>query len=302
MTVPTTHDDTSTADAWTVKRVMDWTVGHLQRKGSDSPRLDTEILLAHARGCERIELYTHFNDVLTEEERTTMRELVQRRANHEPVAYLVGYREFYSLEFEVNKEVLIPRPDTETIVLELLEIAKTMASPKIIDVCTGSGCIAISVAVNHNTAELTATELYEPTIELARRNAEKHEVSDRIDFIQGDLLGGIPAEQQFDIVASNPPYIPTLDIETLAPNVRDHEPHAALDGGHDGVQFLSRLIADTPSYLKDGGYLMLEMGPEQAGLVCELIDENGCFSEAQILTDLAGRSRVACARKKPTTL
>jgi len=299
MTVPTTHDETSTGDAWTVKRVMDWTVGHLQRKGSDSPRLDTEILLAHARGCERIELYTHFNDVLTNEERNIMRELVQRRANNEPVAYLVGYREFYSLEFEVNKAVLIPRPDTETIVLELLEIAKTMASPKIIDVCTGSGCIAISVAVNHNTAEVTATELFDPAMQLAQGNAEKHEVADRIEFVQGDLLTCIQPQQQFDIVASNPPYVPTLDIETLEADVRDHEPHTALDGGHDGVKFISRLIEDAPKYLKDGGYLMLEMGPEQAGVVCELIDENGNFSDAQILTDLAGRSRVACARKKP---
>ncbi|MBM79910.1 MAG: protein-(glutamine-N5) methyltransferase, release factor-specific [Planctomycetaceae bacterium] len=299
MTAPTTQQETSTGDAWTVKRVMDWTVAHLQRKGSDSPRLDTEILLAHARGCERIELYTHFNDVLTDDERATMRELVQRRANHEPVAYLVGYREFYSLEFEVNKDVLIPRPDTETIVLELLEIAKTMASPKIVDVCTGSGCIAISVAVNHDTAEVVATELHDVALQIAVQNSEKHEVSDRIEFLKGDLLSCIKPEQQFDIVASNPPYVATADIETLEPTVREHEPHTALDGGADGTRYISRLITDAPNYLKDGGYLMLEMGSEQAGMVCELIDENGQFSDAQILTDLAGRSRVACARKKP---
>ncbi len=169
---------TTTSDEWTVRRIIDWTTAHLKKHGSDTPRLDTEILLAHARGCRRIELYTRFDDVLTEKERTTMRDLVRRRAQSEPVAYLVGHREFFGLDFRVTSAVLIPRPDTETLVVELLDVAKSLPAPRILDVGTGSGCIAIAAAVNQ--AATCANDLA-TDIErggglrlVARENAREH--------------------------------------------------------------------------------------------------------------------------------
>ena len=195
------------SDEWTVRRIIDWTTAHLKKHGSDTPRLDTEILLAHARGCRRIELYTRFDEVLNEDERSAMRDLVRRRAQSEPVAYLVGHREFFGLDFRVTPAVLIPRPDTETLVVELLDVAKPLTAPRILDLGTGSGCIAIAAAVNLPAAQITATDLSDAALAVARGNAESHHVLDRIRFLSGDLFAAVAHEERFDVVASNPPYI-----------------------------------------------------------------------------------------------
>ena len=166
----------------------DWTTAHFKQHGSETPRLDAEILLAHARGCKRIELYTRFDEPMSEAERTTMRDLTRRRAKSEPVAYLVGHREFFSLKFRVTPDVLIPRPETETLVVELLDACKSLEAPQILDIGTGSGCIAVTVAVNNKSAQVTATDLSEAALAVARSNAEAHAVSDRIRFLQGDLF------------------------------------------------------------------------------------------------------------------
>ena len=177
------------SDEWTVRRIIDWTTAHLKKHGSDTPRLETEILLAHARGCRRIELYTRFDEVLSEKERATMRDLVRRRAQSEPVAYLVGHREFFGLDFRVTPAVLIPRPDTETLVVELVDVAKPLAAPRILDIGTGSGCIAIAAAVNLPNAQITATDASEAALAVARENAANHKVVERIQFLSGDLFG-----------------------------------------------------------------------------------------------------------------
>ncbi len=211
-------------DEWTVRRIIDWTTAHLKKHGSETPRLDTEILLAHARGCRRIELYTRFDDVLSERERTAMRDLVRRRAQSEPVAYLVGHREFFGLDFRVTPAILIPRPDTETLVLELLDVAKPLAAPRILDVGTGSGCIAVAAAVNHPTAQVTATDVSDAALAVARENAQSHHVLDRIRFLPGDLFGPVGQNEPFDVVVSNPPYIAEHEKETLQNDVRRYEP------------------------------------------------------------------------------
>ena len=180
---------TNPADTWTIRRVLEWTTGYLSEHGSESPRLEAEILLAYAKQCPRIQLYTHFDDELSDEVRGRMRALVKRRADLEPVAYLVGHREFFSLDFEVNRDVLIPRPETELLVMEALEALKAAeVSGRVLDIGTGSGCIAIAIAHRAPTAAVTAVDISESALVVARRNAERHHVADRVSFLQGDLF------------------------------------------------------------------------------------------------------------------
>jgi release factor glutamine methyltransferase len=285
---------TTTSDEWTVRRIIDWTTAHLKKHGSETPRLDTEILLAHARGCRRIELYTRFDDVLTEKERTTMRDLVRRRAQSEPVAYLVGHREFFGLDFRVTPAVLIPRPDTETLVVELLDVAKSLPAPRILDVGTGSGCIAIAAAVNQAAAQVTATDSSEGALSIARENAESHHVVDRVRFLSGDLFGPV-GNERFDIVASNPPYIADHEKETLMNDVRKYEPHSALFAGPTGLEILFRLISEAPNHLVPSGALMVEISPEQASTVMERMESTGRYSGIRVIKDLPGQARVVRA-------
>lgn len=292
MTVEPADIRVESPDAWTVKRVLDWTIQHLKSRGSESPRLDAEILLAHARGCQRIELYTRYADVLSEDERTTMRALVKRRAESEPVAYLVGHREFFGLDFSVTPDVLIPRPDTETLVMEVLEVASQCDSPRILDLCTGSGCIAVAVAVNCPNANVIASEISETALRVARNNADDHDVANRIDFIQSDLFDGFEREAKFDIIASNPPYVTESELADLQPDVRLHEPGLALDGGKDGLDVVRRILTDAPKYLNAGGHLVLEIDSLQATPVIEMISCSVRFSEVSILKDFAGKPRV----------
>ena len=287
---------TATAsDVWTVGRIIDWTTGYLKQHGSDTPRLDAEVLLSHTRNCPRIQLYARYDDVLTDAERATMRDLVRRRAQAEPVAYLVGHREFFSLAFRVTRDVLIPRPDTESLVLELIERARKLPRPRIAEVGTGSGCIAISVAVNLPQAELTTIDISPAALAVARENAAAHKVSERIRFLEGDLLSPLASEEAFDFIVSNPPYIPTEVLAELDADVRDHEPHLALNGGPQGMTVLTRLIQAAPAHLKPGGWLLLEIGMEQPDLVQSVLNQCGAYRNIQVIKDLEGRPRVVVA-------
>ncbi|MFM8286583.1 MAG: peptide chain release factor N(5)-glutamine methyltransferase [Planctomycetaceae bacterium] len=287
------------ADApWTVGRILEWTAQHLKKAGSDTPRLDAELLLAKARGCPRIQLYVQFNEVVPDAQRAVMRELVRRRAQSEPVAYLVGHREFFSLDFTVSPDVLIPRPDTETLVLDLVTHARRLPAPAILDVATGSGCIAIAAAVQVPAARVTASDLSPAALALARQNADRHGVTARVTFLEGDLLAPLPPGAQFDFVVSNPPYIPTADWETLDREVRDYEPRLALDGGPDGLRDLTSLLRQAPAVLVPGGRLLLEFTPEQAPALLELAAAQPELSDPAVLKDLAGRPRVLVATRR----
>jgi release factor glutamine methyltransferase len=293
-----TADRTIMGDEWTVRRVLEWTTAHLKKHGSDTPRLDTEILLAHARGCRRIELYTRIDEVLSEPERTTMRELVRRRAQLEPVAYLVGHREFFALDFHVTPAVLIPRPDTETLVVELLDVAKPLETPRILDVGTGSGCIAIAAAIHLPSAKLTATDVSEAALAVARENAQTHHVAERIRFLQGDVFAPLGDSDQFDVIASNPPYIADVERDHLQKDVRAYEPAGALFAGPTGLEILFRLIDEAADHLAPGGTLLLEISPEQSDAVTRRIESSGTYADLRVKKDLAGLARVACARRK----
>ncbi|RMG41967.1 MAG: peptide chain release factor N(5)-glutamine methyltransferase [Planctomycetota bacterium] len=298
---------------WTVGRILKWTTEYLRKHGSDSPRLDAEILLAHARRCPRIRLYAEYDQPVGEAERALLRDLVRRRAASEPVAYLVGHREFFSLDFEVTPAVLIPRPETETLVMAALDALRDVREPWILDLCTGSGCVAITLAVQRPDAHVVATDLSAEALEVARRNAARHEVTERVTFLQGDLFAPLPipgASQPtdagaasapvvpatFDVVVANPPYVADTDFETLPPDVRLHEPHAALLAGPDGLTVIRRIVAEGPAFVRPDGWLILEIDPGQKESVERLMQLSG-FVDITTRPDTARRPRVVMGRR-----
>lgn len=286
------------AEEWTVRRVLEWTISHLKKHGSESARLDAEVLLAHARGCSRIQLYTAYDEVLSEKIRATMRDLVKRRVNAEPVAYLVGMKEFYSLPFEVTRDVLIPRPDTELLVMESLELIKDFPNPKILELGVGSGCVSTAIAVNHKAVRVVGVEIYQPTLDVALRNVKRHHVEDRIELRLGDLCSPLREGEQFDVLVSNPPYIPSAEIDTLAPSVRQHEPLRALDGGADGLDIIRRIARDARPFVRPGGGILIEFTPEQATAIQALFSEpDSGWENAAIVPDLGSQPRVLRARR-----
>ncbi|MHB1421776.1 MAG: peptide chain release factor N(5)-glutamine methyltransferase [Gemmataceae bacterium] len=286
----------STEQSWTVGRLLDWTTKFLEQKGSESPRLDAEVLLAHALCCKRIELYTRHPEEAPEQGRQRFRELVRQRVEGCPVAYLVGRKEFFSLEFTINRAVLIPRPDTECVVDECLRLAKPMPAPAILDVGTGSGCLAVAVAKHHKTAQVMAVDISPEALAVASANAVKHGVAERIRFLHGDLFAPVAADERFDFILSNPPYIPHDDLAKLPPGVRDYEPPTALDGGADGFSVFDRLIAGAAAHLKPGGYLLIEIGSPQEGPARTRIGRYEGYELTKTVYDGSGHPRVLMAR------
>lgn len=279
-------------------QLLGWTADYLRARGSESPRLDAEVLLAHALRWSRVQLYTHFDDIVKDEQRLLFRELVKQRAAGAPVAYLVGRKEFYSLTFEVSPAVLIPRPDTETVVVEFLTQCGNLAAPHALDIGTGSGAIAIACAHQHPGATFLATDISADAIAVARANAMRLGVEDRIEFRVGDLYGAVDSNMSFDVIVSNPPYIATGDVIGLEPGVRDFEPHLALDGGPDGLDFARRLIRGAASRLKPGGLLLLEIGSDQEQPVLELIEAEAELADPESIRDAARHPRVVRARRR----
>ena len=238
------------SESWTVLRLLTWTTDFLKQRGSESPRLDAEVLLASARGCERIMLYAAFDEVVSDELRAKFRDLVKRRADGTPVAYLVGRKEFYSLALRVTPDVLIPRPETEHVVVAALDAIKGSGfgvqgsgnSVAVADVGTGSGAIAIAVAKHAPEARVTAIDSSPSALEIAKINAAAHGASERIEFLEGDLLAKLTAAPRFAVIASNPPYVSAAEFEQLAPQVKNHEPRQALVAGPTGTEVIQRLI------------------------------------------------------------
>jgi release factor glutamine methyltransferase len=281
---------------WTVGRLLDWTAGFLAKKGSESPRLDAEVLLADALGCRRIDLYTRYEEAAPEAARTRFRELVRRRLEGCPVAYLVGRKEFYGLALDVSPAVLIPRPDSEFVVMECLRLAKGMPRPRVLDIGTGSGNLAVAVATQHPGAVLTAVELSPEALAVAQRNAAKHGVADRIRFLHGDLFAPLAAGEKFDFIVSNPPYIAQEDLPQLPAGVRDYEPQLALDGGPGGYRVLDRILDEARHFLEPGGHLILEIGAPQEGPVRARFAKYAGYELAPTVYDYARHPRVLHAR------
>ncbi len=289
-----------TPTVWTIKALLDWTGDFFARKGipPQTAKLEARIVLAHVLKCKPIDLLVRYSEQPDEKSRATFRELILRRADGWPVAYLVGQREFYLLTFEVSPAVLIPRPETETLVAEALKLLKPIANPSVLDLGTGSGCIAVSIAHQKKDARVIAVDVSPDALDIAGRNAERHGVADRIDFRQGDLLAAVPADGRFDLIVSNPPYVTPGELAGLAPEVRDHEPRLALDGGPDGLAFYRRIAMGAGAFLKPGGWLLVEIGATQDDAVRGLFGERGALEVGKTIRDAAGLPRVVAARKQ----
>jgi release factor glutamine methyltransferase len=281
---------------WTVLRLLEWTTEFFRKRGSDSPRLDAEVLLAHARDCSRIELYTAFGDEPSEEQRMAFRELVRRRGEGMPVAQLVGYREFYSLRFRVSEDVLIPRPETEHLVIEALDCAKRMRVAdrplQIADIGTGSGAIAVAIARHLPGAEITAVDRSPAALRIAAWNAQQHGVGERIRFLESDLLAAVDTPAQFDILCSNPPYVSESEYAELSPTVRDFEPKEALLAGPRGTEVIERILRQTPDRLCGGGRLILELSPMIADACAALAAQSSQLTGLRWIKDLDGQRRI----------
>jgi release factor glutamine methyltransferase len=289
-------------ETWTIGRLLQWTTGYLKDRHAESPRLDAEVLLAHALGCQRIQLYTRFEEEPVETVRDAYRALVKERAAGKPVAYLVGKREFYSLSFRVTPDVLIPRPETEFVVVRLLDLAAKRAeaggSLSILDVGTGSGILAVCAAKYLPAARVTAVDISPAALDIARKNAAEHGVGQRIDFVESDLLTALPADATFDFIVSNPPYITTAEMEKLAVDVRKFEPRQALEAGQRGTEVIERLIPQAAERLLTGGTLLIEVSPMIEPRVRELIASEKRFDAQPTTKDMAGLPRVVEARRK----
>jgi release factor glutamine methyltransferase len=286
----------------TVLEVIQRSSEFLARKGVESPRLQVELLLAHVLQLPRLKLYLNFDRKLTEVEAGQLREMVQRRGEREPLQHIIGSTSFCGFEFAVTRDVLVPRPETELLAerawqhLDMLinGTANPDGGPAVLDIGTGCGCLAITLAVKRPTVRVHATDISAPALSLARANSQRYGVAERVVFYCGDLLAALPAGLKFDVIVSNPPYISTKEIETLQPEVRAHDPRAALDGGPDGLLFYRRLAREAPAYLAEDGLVMAEFGDDQDKAVAAIFVEAG-WEVREIVRDLAGKSRIIVA-------
>ena len=281
----------------TVLEIIKRSTDFLARKGVDSPRLQTELLLAHLLGLPRMKLYLNFERVLTPSEVEKFRELIQRRGQREPLQYVVGSTCFCGLEIALNRHVLIPRPETELLAEHGWQMLNAQhRTPLVLDFGTGSGCVAITLAVKTPNAQVYALDICADAIAVARQNADRHGVAGRIQFLEGDGFADLPAGLDFDLIISNPPYIPTAEIETLQPEVRVFEPRRALDGGVDGLDYFRRLAAEAPRFLKPSGRLMMEFGDGQAEAIREKFQHENWIVDT-IHEDYTRRPRILVAKR-----
>jgi release factor glutamine methyltransferase len=275
--------------------LVEVTAGYFRDKGIENPRLDAEVLLAHVLGTERIGLYLHFDKPLQSGEVDRYRELVRRRARGEPAAYLVGRKEFWSLDFAVGPGVLVPRPDTERLVEGALDVMGEAG--RFAELGVGSGAVSVALLSERPGWSAAGVDCEVEALETARRNAAEHLVGDRLELRHGDLFEPLKGET-FDLVVSNPPYIPSADIEGLSRDVAGFEPRIALDGGPDGLCVIRRILEGARDFLREGGWLLLEFGAGQAPGVVQCLDEAGGYGSPEILSDYAGLARVCRVRKK----
>jgi release factor glutamine methyltransferase len=280
---------------WTVSALVKWATDDFRGRGIETPRLDAELLVSHALGISRTDVIVHGDRPLEAAELDALRTLVKRRRAREPMAYLRGYREFYGRSFKVDKRVLIPRPETELLVEVALRRTKSRSlSLRILDLCTGSGCVAITLARELPTASVLATDVSTGALTVARENAHKLGAY-RVGFREGDLCAAVPTGSKFDLVTANPPYIASAELATLMADVRDFEPKLALDGGSDGLDFYRRIATETPARMIPGGALVLEVGFGEAEAVVSLL-EQAHFADLQTEKDPAGIARIVSAR------
>ena len=283
------------AEAWTVRRIVAWIQADLDKRGMDNARLDADLLVAHALQQKRIALYLDLDRPLIDAELSAIRALVARRRAYEPIAYILAEREFYGRPFEVNRDVLIPRPDTETLVEQALLCVRGGPEGALLDLCTGSGAVAVTLAAELGKRAVLATDISAAALAVAARNAERNGVAERVALREGDLFAVLSADERFAAITINPPYIGQQEMLELDADVREHEPHLALDAGSDALSFYRRIAKDASKHLAEGGSLLVEVGHTQAAEVAALFAAQGLL-DVRTAKDLAGTERVVLAR------
>lgn len=296
----------STAFEWTIAKLLTWTTSYFKNHRIDSPRATAEILLAHTLNIERLDLYLRFDQPLTLEELKRFKVLIKRRVQSEPVAYIIGVRGFWSMDLAVTGDVLIPRPETECLVEEALSILPEDAGPgaasgpqRVLDLGTGSGAIVLALAAHRPDHVFFAGDRSLKAVRLAFENAVRHRLGKTVTFFCGDWLMPLSEHRcRFDMIVSNPPYVPSRTIDRLQPEIFKYEPRNALDGGEDGLDSLRRIIGDAHRFMAPGGNLLLEIGHDQKAGVSGIIDECGAYEDVVFKKDYSGYDRVVRMRKK----
>jgi release factor glutamine methyltransferase len=288
-------------ETWTIKKLLEWVTGYFEEKGIDSPRLSAELLLCVVLKLERIQLYTLYDRVVTLPQLAQLRALVKRAGEHEPIAYLVGRCEFYSLPLTITPDCLIPRPETEHLVEKaILFLRERTGSQHVLDLCTGSGCITAAIAKNVDDAKVVATDISDTALKVAAGNIEKLKLTEQVQILCGDLFDPIIEgldDGRFDLIVSNPPYVSEPEYAALDKNVKDYEPEGALLAGADGLDVYKRIVEKVDNFLKPDGTLMMEIGYAQGPAVRKLLEENGVFKTVAIEKDFANNDRIAIAKK-----
>ena len=291
----------SAVEIWTINKLLNWVTQYLTDRGIESPRLSAELLLSFVLGLKRIELYTHHDTQVAKPELDKLHALVKRAGQHEPIAYLVGKTEFYSMEMDVTRDCLIPRPETELLVQRAIEFLRTReGTQSVCDLCTGCGCIAAAIAKNFPNAQLIATDISDPALAIAAQNIEKHHLQEIIKLLSGDLFDPIIPQLdvgKFDLVVCNPPYVSAMEYEKLDKNVRDYEPRLALYAGEDGLDIYKRIVEKIDMFLKPSAALILEIGYAQGQAVRDMLDKIGTFNEIIIEKDFHNNDRIVTAKK-----
>ncbi len=283
---------------WTVGRLLNWTQDYLRDKGLDQPQLCAQLLLAHALACQRLELYLRYQAAPEPGQLDTLRELVRRAARGEPIAYLIGRKELFSLEFRVTPHVMIPRPETETLVTTAIDAARAADRPieSVLDLCTGCGCVAAALAVQLPDVRVVATDVSPEALDVVRQNVARHGLADRVEPRQGDLFDALGDQaERFGMIVANPPYVRTDDLTGLSAGAGGHEPDLALDGGRDGLDVVRRIVDGAPGRLEQGGWLIMEIGYDQARAVRALFEAAGLGS-VRSTKDSLGHERVMAGR------
>jgi len=286
---------------WTIQKLLSWITGYFTEKNVDSPRLSAELLLSSVLGMNRLQLYTQFDKTVSQNHLDKLHDLVRRCGADEPLAYLIGRTEFYSLDIKVTGDCMIPRPETELLVQKAIDFVRTRAGKQsVCDLCTGSGCIAVAIADNCPDTHIVATDICDKALAVAAENVANHNLTGRITLLCGDLFAPIIEgldNGEFDLIVCNPPYVSSAEYEILDKNVKDYEPKRALYAGTDGLDIYRRIAARIDEFLKPDAALMLEIGYAQGKAVRELLEQTGIFREIKIEKDHQNNDRVVIAKR-----
>ncbi len=289
-------------DEWTIKKLLEWTTTYFHSRDIDSPRATAEILLAHVLNLQRIDLYLRYDQPLISAELVYFKQLIRRRALREPVAYILGRREFWSMDLSVSQDVLIPRPETECLVeqaLSVLNASNTTCCPRILELGTGSGAIILALLARVGSVVGIASDISFRALQVARNNAHLHGIGDKVHFLCADWTQPFKGQcSSFDMIVSNPPYIQTHQIQNLQPEIHRYEPLQALDGGEDGLRCLRKIVLEAHRFMQPGGALLMEIGHDQRQAVQNIIIECTHYFAPVFYTDYGGYDRVVCVRKK----